>query len=427
MENIAKRVFICLSCIPLLVAFIVMPAVAADVGYSQPMENYFDYNDAPTSYVIRPESNVITFPLQKKMYVRYIDLVIATPTPFTSVSVTSGNKTTQLSMLNVSGDTYRIYGELSGGYNAWDDQLTFTFSITGTTQIHVLSFNYSLTWMEYVSDVGTVSAFNTVDLNTVYTKTMAGVNSPALINFYSQPVAGTYMADFYCSNWRKYDYLDFYINLDVPSVSSIAVHVNNSFAVPFVVSYLDGGGNLSYEIVQDPVASDYYTGDAYYTFPNGITSQWLHVHLDLTEVSKTISGDPVISLSGPMGAYETDYSISLIAVAGSSEIDNQSPLSVWFNNIKEFFRDLFNPDDGDSSDVGDELDQTGQELDNIGSEFDQIDTPDIDTGDLTGNFTQFSPSGLSVLGVITNNGYVTSLLVLVFTFALVAYIFFGKR
>lgn len=59
--------------------------------------------------------------------------------------------------------------------------------------------------------------------------------------------------------------------------------------------------------------------------------------------------------------------------------------------------------------------------------FEQVETPDIDAGALTGDLTNFSVSGLAVLGVITANPYVTSLLVLVFTFALCAYIFFGKK
>lgn len=75
----------------------------------------------------------------------------------------------------------------------------------------------------------------------------------------------------------------------------------------------------------------------------------------------------------------------------------------------------------------DQMEGAANDLKESSNAFEQVETPDIDAGALTGDFTNFSVSGLAVLGVITANPYVTSLLVLVFTFALCAYIFFGKK
>lgn len=77
--------------------------------------------------------------------------------------------------------------------------------------------------------------------------------------------------------------------------------------------------------------------------------------------------------------------------------------------------------------AGNQMQGAADDLNQSADAFDQVETPDIDAGALTGDLTNFSVSGLAVLGVITANPYVTSLLVLVFTFALCAYIFFGKK
>lgn len=77
--------------------------------------------------------------------------------------------------------------------------------------------------------------------------------------------------------------------------------------------------------------------------------------------------------------------------------------------------------------AGNQMQGAADDLNQSADAFDQVETPDIDAGALTGDLTNFSVSGLAVLGVITANPYVTSLLVLVFTFALCAYIFFGRK
>ena len=67
------------------------------------------------------------------------------------------------------------------------------------------------------------------------------------------------------------------------------------------------------------------------------------------------------------------------------------------------------------------------DLNDMGDAFGQVETPDIDAGSLVGDYTNFSPGGLSILASVTSNEYVTAMLVVVFTFALCGYIFFGKK
>lgn len=428
MKTWYSRILIYVTCISLIVAFMVSPVAAASADYESNIVNYYDYNEAPYAYTANSSNDyTVTFPLHREMYIRYVDLLIGTGQNIYGASVVRGSVTTELTMVSVGNGYYRFYGEFGGGKASWDTEISFVFDVDESgADIQVMSFQYSIIPNEYWLDIGTIEAGTTVDPSDVTKKTMSNKNTPAVVVFDSQPVSSNYFVDVYTPYWRKYDQIDFLIGLETAGVNSIAVDLEAALAIPFTVSYLDSSGNLSFELVED-VSQEYYTGKAYYSFPNGISSDWIQVHIDVSKVNKSVAGDPVIRITGPLGPYEISYSASLISVTGTVAVDNQSPLSVWFNNIKEFFRDLFNPDDGDTSDTEDKMNEAGKELDKTSTAFDQIDTPDIDTGDLTGNFTQFSPSGLAVLGVITNNGYVTSLLVLVFTFALVAYIFFGKR
>ena len=89
--------------------------------------------------------------------------------------------------------------------------------------------------------------------------------------------------------------------------------------------------------------------------------------------------------------------------------------------------DAINGDGSAVDEAGQAMQGAADDLNSSANAFDQVETPDIDASTITGDFTQFNASGLAVLAVMTGNPYVTSLLVLVFTFALCAYIFFGKR
>lgn len=61
------------------------------------------------------------------------------------------------------------------------------------------------------------------------------------------------------------------------------------------------------------------------------------------------------------------------------------------------------------------------------SQLNSVEKPSLDTGQLFGDILQFDTGGLVVLSAITSNPYVTSVMVVVFTFALCGYVFFGKK
>lgn len=107
-----------------------------------------------------------------------------------------------------------------------------------------------------------------------------------------------------------------------------------------------------------------------------------------------------------------------------------------FSAIGDFFGTLFDKLDaffsggaaGEAlSNAGASMSDQAQSMNEANSQLDSIDRPSIDPSSLFGDFLNFDTGGLRVLSVITSNKYVTPLMVVVFTFALCGYVFFGKK
>ena len=73
--------------------------------------------------------------------------------------------------------------------------------------------------------------------------------------------------------------------------------------------------------------------------------------------------------------------------------------------------------------MSDQADSMNQAQDELNS----VDKPSLSPDNLFGDILVFDTGGLRVLSAITSNSQVTAMLVVVFTFALCGYIFFGKK
>ena len=73
------------------------------------------------------------------------------------------------------------------------------------------------------------------------------------------------------------------------------------------------------------------------------------------------------------------------------------------------------------------MDAVSSSMSEANSQLNSVEKPSLDTGQLFGDILQFDTGGLVVLSAITSNPYVTSVMVVVFTFALCGYVFFGKK
>ncbi len=73
------------------------------------------------------------------------------------------------------------------------------------------------------------------------------------------------------------------------------------------------------------------------------------------------------------------------------------------------------------------MNQSANQIAAAGQALDNSSKPNIDTDSLFSGVMDFDPVGLTVLSCITSNPMVTHMLVVVFTFCLAGYIFFGKK
>lgn len=99
-----------------------------------------------------------------------------------------------------------------------------------------------------------------------------------------------------------------------------------------------------------------------------------------------------------------------------------------FDSVTDTLKNLLG--DSSSGAVGEAADKMSQQADQMNSaqqSIDSVERPNIDPNQLFGSMLNFDSGGLNILSVMTSNQYVTSLLVVVFTFALAGFIFFGKR
>lgn len=107
-----------------------------------------------------------------------------------------------------------------------------------------------------------------------------------------------------------------------------------------------------------------------------------------------------------------DSSISKVGSSIVSAIDELK--SVFGNN-------------GELDQAGDAMSSQADTMQQANDQMAAVERPAIDPDNLLGNLLNFSPGGMVVLSSMTSNNFVPQLMVVVFTFALCGYIFFGKR
>lgn len=412
-----KRIISLFSCLVIVAACFVVPVSADSDFYDDDLLNLIDYGNAIESddnTIEFKNTGVLNYELPDETLVSYVDVVFnfwgsgGSPSPETISIIRNGSSVwSTLKFSKISTYMYRAYGTFSQkafktiGFqvktNKPDEECQFTieqFNVGLFSQtVDVLSANAVV-----YSNGKTASVTHTADSHGFYYWEVAGDNTEADFSF-----------DIWNSdNWRKYDYIDFSFGCEVADINSISVKQNGT-AVPFDVSFVDS---------------------------TGLSSSWyiVVVRIDLTGIDRSSASNyPIISVTGN-SHFISDNAIIISDVIGRIKYEAENPIIFWFkktySSIVDGFQNVVNAIVGGSEEVdqvGDQMQSAADDLNQGANAFDQVETPDINASDLTGELTNFSPSGLTVLATITNNSYVTALLVLVFTFALCAYIFFGRK
>lgn len=97
-----------------------------------------------------------------------------------------------------------------------------------------------------------------------------------------------------------------------------------------------------------------------------------------------------------------------------------------FNHLFEKLEEYFG-DDGSLAQAGEQMSEQAGQMNEANDALNSVEKPSLDTGGMFDSLLDFDTGGLAILSCMTSNVYVTQLLVVVFTFALCSYVFFGKR
>lgn len=111
--------------------------------------------------------------------------------------------------------------------------------------------------------------------------------------------------------------------------------------------------------------------------------------------------------------------VSWITSVGSDISDNFNKL---FEKLEEYFGD-----DGSLAQAGDQMSEQAGQMQDANDSLNSVEKPTLDTGTMFSGLLDFDTGGLTILASMTSNVYVTQLLIVVFTFSLCGYVFFGKR
>lgn len=102
-------------------------------------------------------------------------------------------------------------------------------------------------------------------------------------------------------------------------------------------------------------------------------------------------------------------------------------------SVNDNFRNLFAKleeyfgDDGALSEAGEQMSEQAGQMNEANDSLNSVDKPVLDTDSMFTGILDFNTGGLTILSCMTGNVYVTQVLIVVFTFALCGYVFFGKR
>lgn len=427
MGSTFNRIFVILSCITLLVGMMVFPASASSVSdQSESVINVLEYSlpNNSDSYhcFVKPGDKEVHFTLPATMKQAYVDVLVSIYGSVSSVQYMISNTSstlTTLTMQQVSGSYYRLYGEINNA--VWDDTCKLIFNVSSQVELYFYSFDLWIASSNAYREKGRLqSTFGDV--------TMSSGSSSASVS-----VTGTsdyvYPENFYCyaycDNWKKYDYVDYFLSLNVNSISSISCYIGNE-NLPFEVSifYSDGTDIIyrSYEYAESGVVGEW---DINHSLENDFVD--VIVRVDLTGVRKNLGYTPVVDIQGnySKGQYN---SITVNWYTGYISV-KYSSTRFFIEEIKEFFSNLFSPEDDVKQDIESSISENESTEQDIMTGIDDIgsDPADIDIDviiDQSGADTNLIAAFFSVF---FNNVIILRTFWLAALFIVIGYIFHGQR
>lgn len=445
-----KRLISIFVVVALLASLVVFPVSAADFdsdleeGKLIDLLDYGNSVESDTNYQKYMGSASFNYELPSPFTINYVDIVIrywgSSGNDLKTVNILRNEVFMQeATFVKVTTGVYRIYGNITNrAFSSIGIELLSTDS-TSATYSTVLSFKVG-TFLNSTFSLGGKCEVYADNYSNVFTHYYNEISFDAWTGTDDYDNAYFNLA-MYCTDWYKYDFIDFSFGLMVSSIVSVSA-ILDGVPVPIQVSYIENTfdtGTLYYVTVRIDLRG--VNRSLTSKFPELQVSGTCHLKLtnsiciyDITGHTQNVYENPVIYWFKKTFASIVDGFSNVVSKLTSGFSDLATKISTGFSNVvsklTSGFSSVVNAITGNSAaadQAGEDMEDAAGGLDDIGNAFDNVGTPDIDAGALTGNYTNFSPGGLAVLAAVTSNQYVTAMLVVVFTFALFGFIFFGKK
>ena len=281
--------------------------VSADDYADSTSFNVLEYSfpDGGTTSIDSASPSVFELPFDPYS-IKYIDMLVYCPS---APTFTLNGSTLTSSYLG--NWIYRVYGRLSAYVGS-----SFSLEWSGPAYVEyysvristVQSYNFVETGTMEVSGGGLESNFN---------QTMSSSTSSITCSYPKGLESNWYSTvKFYSTDWRLYDYVDFYFHIFSTEINSIDCFVNNR-SIPFEVT----------EIYDD---SDF-------------TSVYCSVRMDLRNIDRLSYYTPIVSISllpSNTSANSTSY-VTLLAATGSIVTDPPDPNMLYFGSLEKHLSVLF--------------------------------------------------------------------------------------
>lgn len=407
-----NRIFSFFLTISLVLGILIVP-VSASSTFSDdlPYIDVMQYGSCAESITNSQQMNergflTFTYSIPDRTVFTYVDILFNYNANASNFLVYLGNDA--LTCVNVSKGLFRAYGKVAANYRSSlaidisDANAKTTWRVTMESIKIGFDDSYSVDTDAY-ADINAPSYGDTIHFvpgDTVNHRTWQGVSS--LVN-------AAFGVHVYKSDWRPYDFLDFYMYVDVASITSIDVTMGGK-QVPYqVTSFIDQYGDTNPYVYQ--------------------------VKVDLRGLDRSSSDYPMITISGVESKTSTNM-VAVLSCVGSVYFQMTEPDVAWyqkiFNAITSGFDDLRNllgadnDPDGFKEDVQDKTD----ELNDLSQSIGNVPEPDISNVNM--NISgQISPQILTAanqgIGTLLSNQFILRLFILAITFALAGFILYGKK
>lgn len=327
---------------------------------------------------------------------------------------------TSLRVIHIGENLYRAYGNVpSGNYRSFDirfwnyDGQTYYIDVKSLRVQTVETTSFPEVGTVKLSSAGGIDEGTMRDPNTIY---------PA----FNYSATGT---TFYCSiwsdNWKKYDYIDFYVTATVDSINSITCNdgVNN---YPYEIGYLDGDNG---------------------TWTSAI------IRVDLSGLDRANMNYPPVVLIRGYGTGQ--FSVTLHSVTGHVLVDAPDQQVYWwtklFDNIGSWFFNLGqwmsegfqsvvdaistfvsgSPEQQQQvADAVDKMEQSSDALGQLGDQMNSVEKPAPSDMNVSPNSMIPDTALMAYTAPITylwQNNTLVAMLTIVVTLVLVSWVFFGKK